>query len=105
MKNVNLGILLNIANYKNSFSSNLESIQDKAPSNYYFNNSKNIPSTKYMRQSLTKFHRPLTSKIKSHSINRHKKITKNNDIIRPIPILYNGNVNKEKNNESNINRA
>ena len=66
--------------------------------------SKNIPSTKYMRQSLTKFHRPLTSKIKSHSINRHKKITKNNDIIRPIPILYNGNVNKEKNNESNINK-
>ena len=104
MKNVNLGILLNIANYKNSFSSNLESIQDKAPSNYYFNNPKNIPSTKYMRQSLTKFHRPLTSKIKSHSINRQKKITKNNDIIRPIPILYNGNVNKEKNNESNIHK-
>ena len=104
MKNVNLGILLNIANYKNSFSSNLKSIQDKAPSNYYFNNSKNIPSTKYMRQSLTKFHRPLTSKIKSHSINRQKKITKNNDIIRPIPILYNGNVNKEKNNESNIHK-
>jgi len=102
MKNVNLGILLNIANYKNSFSSNLESIQDKVQSNYYFNNSKNGPTIKYLRQSLTKFHRPLTSKIKSQSINRYKKNKNNNDIIRPI--LYNGNINKEKNNESSIHK-
>ena len=102
MKNINLDILLNIGNYKNSFSSNLESIHDKVSSNYMFQNSKNSPSIKYMKQSLTKFHRPFTTKVKSQSINRHKKNVKNNEFIKPIPIFYNGNLNKEKNNSSGI---
>ena len=55
-----------------------------------------------MGQTLQKFHRPLTSKLKSHSINGYKKNVKNNDLIKPIPILYNSNLNREKNNSSGI---
>ena len=103
MKNVNLDILFNIGSYKKNFSSNLESLQDKIPGNYIYKNTNNISSTKYLRQSLTKFHRPLTSKVKSHSKNKQKNNYKINEFIKPIPILYNSNINKDKNNSSGIN--
>ena len=97
MKNINLDILLNIAN-KNNFSSNLESIQNKVPDNYVLKNLKNIPVTTFMKQSLTKFHRPQTSKIKSKSINKYSYSNDNNiDLYKSIPFFYNNGVKKDRN--------
>lgn len=82
---MNLDILINIAN-KNNFNSRLVSIQNKAKDNYMLNNLKNIPVTTFMKQSLTKFHRPQTSKMKSKSINRYNNIKdKNIDLLKAIP--------------------
>ena len=102
MKNVNLDILFNIGTYKNNFGSNLESIQDKNGNDYIYKSFKNKQSTKYMKQTLTKFHRPLTSKLKYHSANKPKNNKTNNEFIKPIPIVYNSNVNKESTNLSGI---
>ena len=102
MKNVNDDILFNIVNYKINFSSNLEYIKDKMLINSTIKANKNLPFTKYIRQSLTKFHRPSTSKNISHSPNKQKKRHKNNEFLRSIPILYNYQIKKEKNNSSSI---
>ena len=102
MSNVNLDILLNIVKCKNNYNSNLESIQEKIPINSLLKSFKNISPKKYMRQSLTKFHRPSTTKIKSHSSKKSKKNHKNNDFMRAVPIVYNANANKENNNSSDI---
>ena len=97
MKNINLDILFNIAN-KNNFSSNLESIQNKVPDNYVLKNLKNIPVTTFMKQSLTKFHRPQTSKMKSKSINKYSYSNDNNiDLYKSIPFFYNNGVKKDRN--------
>ena len=105
MSNANLDILLNIVkcHNKNIYNSNLESIQEKMPINSILKSFKNISSKKYMSQSLTKFHRPSTSKIKSQSSKKNKKNQKNNDFIRAIPIVYHANPYKENNNSGEIN--
>ena len=102
MKNVNDDILFNIVNYKINFSSNLEYIKDKMLINSTIKANKYLPFTKYIRQSLTKFHRPSTSTNISHSPNKQKKRQKNNEFLRSIPILYNYQIKKEKNNSSSI---
>ena len=102
MKNVNLDILLNIINRKNNFNSNLHSVHDKMPMSSLINNYKIIPATKYMKQSLTKFHRPMTTKTKSHSLNKNNNNYKYNEFQRPIPIIYNTSKKKERNSLSGI---
>ena len=96
---MNLDILIN-AN-KNNFNSRLESVQNKAKDNYMLNNLKNIPVTTFMKQSLTKFHRPQTSKMKSKSINKYNNIKdKNIDFFKAIPLLYNTSMKKESNSSA-----
>ena len=102
MSNINLDIILNIVKYKNNYNSNLETIQEKIPLNSLLKSFKNISTKKYMRQSLTKFHRPSTTKIKSHSSKKSKKNHKNNDFMKAVPIVYYPNANKENNNSSDI---
>ena len=102
MKNVNHEILFNIVNYKINFSSKLNYIKDKMLINSAIKGYKSIPFTKYIRQSLTNFHRPSTSKNISHSLNKPKKRQQNNEFLKPIPILYNYQIKKEKNNSSSI---
>ena len=97
MKNVNIDILFNIVNCNNNFNSSLEYKKDKISMNSAIKGYKNIPYTKFIKQSLTKFHRPSTSKNVSHSPNKHKKIIKNNEFLRPIPVLYNYQMKNEKN--------
>ena len=109
MKNINLGILFNIINPKNSHSSNLELIHDKSSINSLFKNLQYVPSSKYFKQSLTKVHRPLTTKTKFHSQNKNNDNTnynnhKKNEFINPIPIIYNSCKINDRNklNKSNI---
>ena len=102
MKNVNIDILFNIVNCNNNFNSSLEYKKDKISMNSAIKGYKNIPYTKFIKQSLTKFHRPSTSKNVSHSPNKHKKIIKNNEFLRPIPVLYNYQMKNEKNYSNGI---
>ena len=84
MKNVNIDILFNIVNCNNNFNSSLEYKKDKISMNSAIKGYKNIPYTKFIKQSLTKFHRPSTSKNVSNSPNKHKKIIKN---IKQIDVI------------------
>ena len=102
MKNVNHDILFNIIKYKINSSSKLQYIKDKMLINSAIKGYKSMPFTKYIRQSLTKYHRPSTSKNISHSLNKQKKGNKNNDFLKAIPILYNYKIKNEKNNSSSI---